>query len=372
MDGNGRRDMNATAENMSSTLADTTTTMAADNLDTMHNVESLVGGVKSLMQRALQYYDRETGYGTMSCAPYDTAWVALVAKEVDGQRQWLFPECFEHLLATQASSGAWTWTQDAGDSNIDAILNTAGPLLALKRHAASPLQLHHDPELMADRIARATGALKSQLATWDISTTDHVGFEIIVPAILEYLEQEDEAGSLTFAFDAKAPLMKINQVKMARFRPEYLYGPHRMTALHSLEAFMGKIDFDKVSHHKTGGSMLGSPSSTSAYLMHSTTWDDESEAYLRNVIKLSAGQNTGAIPSAFPSTYFETSWLLSTVLRAGYTPAELESTELTQMTEILREAYEHEGGVLGFGRYFMLWFNATYMYTTPLGNAQRS
>lgn len=321
----------------------------AENMSTMDDVESLVDGVKSLMQRALQYYDRETGYGTMSSAPYDTAWVALVAKEVDGQKQWLFPECFKHLLATQSSSGAWTWTKSAGEASIDAILNTAGPLLALKRHAANSLQLDYDPQLLADRIARATEALKSQLATWDVSTTDHVGFEIIVPAMLEYLEQE-EAGSLTFDFDARAPLMKINHAKMARFRPEYLYGSHRMTALHSLEAFIGKIDFDRVSHHKTGGSMLGSPSSTAAYLMHSSTWDDESEAYLRTVVRLAAGQNTGAVPSAFPSTYFETSWLLSTVLRAGYTPAELESAELTQMTEILCEAFEHGGGVLGFGR----------------------
>lgn len=321
-----------------------------ENMNTMTDVESLVGGVKSLMQRALQHYDRGTGYGTMSAAPYDTAWVALVAKEVDGQKQWLFPECFEHLLATQSNSGAWSWTKDAGDASIDAILNTAGPLLALKRHAANPLQLSNDPQLLADRITRATEALKSQLAIWDVSTTDHVGFEIIVPAMLEYLELEDGDGSLTFDYNAKAPLMKINQAKMSRFRPEYLYGSHRMTALHSLEAFIGKIDFDKVSHHKTGGSMLGSPSSTAAYLMHSSLWDDESEAYLRTVVRLAAGQNSGAIPSAFPSTYFETSWLLSTVLRAGYTPAELESAELTQMTGILREAFEHEGGVLGFGR----------------------
>ncbi|KAI6785533.1 Copalyl diphosphate synthase-like protein [Emericellopsis cladophorae] len=318
----------------------------------MGEINSLVDGVKSLMQRALQYYGRETGFGTMSAAPYDTARVALVAKEVDGRKQWLFPECFEYLLATQSSAGGWSWTKNAGDASIDSILNTAGPLLALKRHAANPLQLHHDPQILAERISRATETLRSHLANWDVSTTDHVGFEIIVPAMLEFLEQDDASDSSVFDFDGRAPLMKINQAKVSRFRPEYLYGSHCMTALHSFESFIGKIDFDRVSHHKTGGSMLGSPSSTAAYLMHSSTWDDESEAYLRTVVRLSAGQNTGAIPSAFPSTYFETSSLLSTVLRAGYTPAELESAELTQMTEILREAFEHEGGVLGFAPFF--------------------
>ncbi|KAK2594823.1 hypothetical protein QQS21_007451 [Conoideocrella luteorostrata] len=314
----------------------------------MAGVEYLISDVKSLMQRALQYYDSGYGFGTMSCAPYDTAWVALVTKTVDGQKQWLFPECFEHLLATQSSSGGWT--EGESTAKIDGILNTAGPLLALMRHATNPLQLNHDRQLLADRITKAKASLQSQLASWDVSVTDHVGFEIIVPAMLEYLEQEDS--SLVFDYDAKAPLMKINHAKMSRFRPEYLYRNQHMTVFHSLESLIGKINFDKVSHHKTNGSMLGSPSSTAAYLMNTSNWDSEAESYLRIVIRLGDGQNSGGVPSAFPSTYFETSWMLSTLLRAGYTPAELESAELTQMTEILCQAFEQEGGVLGFAPHF--------------------
>lgn len=271
----------------------------------MAGVDSLVNDAKSLMQTAMRHYDSEYGLGMMSCAPYDTAWVSIVAKDVDGEKQWLFPECFEYLLATQSNAGGWT--DSPGTAKIDSILNTAAPLLALKRHATNPLQLNHDIQLLSERITKATAALRSHLATWDVSTTDHVGFEIIVPAMLDLLEQEDS--SLVFDFEARTPLMKINHAKMSRFRPEYLYGPQRMTALHSLESFIGKIDFDKVSHHKINGSMLGSPSSTAAYLIHSSKWDEESEAYLRKVIKLAAGQNNGGVPSAFPSTYFETSWV---------------------------------------------------------------
>jgi hypothetical protein len=274
----------------------------------MGDHESLVRDALSLMQRAMLYYGPDVGFGTMSCAAYDTAWVALVAKEINGQKQYLFPECFDYLLATQSSSGGWTENAEAA---IDGILNTAGPLLALKRHASHPLQLNHDIELLEDRINKATASLRTQLAIWDVSLTDHVGFEIIVPAMLDLLEQEDKP--LVFDFGAKASLMKINQARMSRFRPEYLYGKHRMTALHSLESFIGKIDFDKVAHHKTNGSMLGSPSSTAAYLMHSSQWDDESESYLRQVITFAAGQNSGAIPSAFPSTYFEASWVSFTM-----------------------------------------------------------
>ncbi|OJJ05787.1 hypothetical protein ASPVEDRAFT_137870 [Aspergillus versicolor CBS 583.65] len=302
---------------------------------------------RSLIQRSLQNYDDRYGFGTMSCAAYDTAWVSMVSKPVDGQKQWLFPECFENLLTTQSNEGGWSIGMRA---QIDGILNTAAPLLALKRHAAEPLQLSHDTNDLASRIEKATASLRSQLAAWDVSTTDHVGFEIIVPAMLDLLEQEDP--SLVFDFEAKTLLMEIHNAKMARFRPEYLYGPHRLTALHSLESFIGKIDFDKVRHHKVQGSMLGSPSSTAAYLMYSSQWDGESEDYLRHVVKYAAGAGTGGIPSAFPSTHFEASWVLSTLLRAGFSPADLESAELSKMKEFLKRAFENENGTLRFAPYF--------------------
>lgn len=266
----------------------------------------IIDEAKSLLQGALQGYDEHYGFGTMSCAAYDTAWVSMVTKEVDGQKQWLFPECFQFLLDTQSDTGGW---EIGNTASIDGILNTAAPLLALKRHVrmqGTTLPKYDNTDLTR-RIEKAAASLQSKLAALDVSTTKHVGFEIIVPAMLDLLEAEDP--SLVFDFAARKPLMKIHDAKMSRFRPEYLYGDKPMTALHSLEAFIGKIDFDKVRHHKTHGSMMGSPSSTAAYLMHSSQWDNESESYLRHVIKHAAGKGTGAIPSGFPSTHFESSWV---------------------------------------------------------------
>lgn len=275
----------------------------------------LISEARSLIQAALQGYDEHYGFGTMSCAAYDTAWVSMVTKTIDGHTQWLFPECFQFLLDTQsATTGGW---ETGNSAPIDGILNTAASLLALKRHAHLGASISHDTTLHAEdkqedlarRVERAAASLRSQLAAFDVSTTEHVGFEIILPAILDLLEAEDT--SLVFEFTARAALMKIHDAKMSRFRPEYLYGKQPLTALHSLEAFVGKIDFNKVQHHKIHGSMMGSPSSTAAYLMHATAWDDESEAYLRHVISHAAGQGTGAVPSAFPSTHFESSWVSS-------------------------------------------------------------
>ncbi|KAI0203005.1 Copalyl diphosphate synthase [Astrocystis sublimbata] len=313
----------------------------------MADANRLAGDAKSLIRTALENYTEKYGLGAMSVAAYDTAWVAMVTKVVDGQKQWLFPECFEYILSAQSEEGGWTIGYGA---QIDGILNTAAPLLALKRHQAEPLQLQHDAQDIANRIEKATSSLQKQLAAWDVSTTEHVGFEIIVPAMLEYLEKEDS--SLLFEFASKKPLMKINNAKLSRFRPEFLYGPRRFTALHSLESFIGKLDFDKVKHHRVHGSMLGSPSSTAAYMMHSSEWDDESEEYIKHVLQHAAGRGSGAVPSAFPSTHFEITWMLSTLLRAGFTQADLESPELTQMLDILSRSFEAEKGTLGFAPFF--------------------
>ncbi|KAI3390347.1 hypothetical protein diail_10006 [Diaporthe ilicicola] len=305
---------------------------------------------RSLVQRALQDYDEHYGFGTMSCAAYDTAWVSLVTKTVDGRKQWLFPECFAFLLDSQSSSGGW---ETGNSAPIDGILNTAASLLALKRHAQAQItweKLQLDPQRDNDdllgRSEKAVDSLRSQLNAFDVSTTEHVGFEIIVPAMLDLLQAEDP--SLVFDFPGRERLMEIHDAKMSRFRPEFLYGDQPMTALHSLEAFIGKIDFDKVRHHKRLGSMMGSPSSTAAYLMHASQWDDESEAYLRHVIKHAAGQGIGAVPSAFPSTHFESTWMLTTLFRAGFSASQLACDELNKMTEILGNSFKNEGGAIGY------------------------
>jgi hypothetical protein len=264
----------------------------------------LVVSARSLLQHAVENYDQTFGYGSMSCAIYDTAWVSLVTKTIDGKPQWLFPECFNYLLDMQSEDGSWGRTE----AQIDGILSTAASLLSLLRHQAEPLQLRQiETENISARITKAIDSLQSQLQLWSVAFTVHVGFEVIVPALLNLLEKQDS--HLRFQFNGLHQLMEINAKKMARFRPEYLYGTTRLTVLHSLEAFMDKIDFDRVAHHKTFGSMMGSPSSTAAYLMMVSRWDDEAESYLRHVIRHASGEGSGGVPSAYPSTFFEYSWV---------------------------------------------------------------
>ncbi|RYP17316.1 hypothetical protein DL765_004607 [Monosporascus sp. GIB2] len=296
---------------------------------------------RSLIQRAIGRFDEKYGFGSMSCAVYDTAWVSLVTKVVNGEKQWLFPESFQNILEAQSEDGGW----DTVASQVDGILNTAASLLTLIRHAKDPLQIDIiSQDELQKRSTSAAVSLQCQLAVWDVSAATHVGFEIIVPALLKQLELE----GFTFNFDGRDELYKLNAEKLAGFNPEYLYRKTQMTALHSLEAFIGVIDFDRVAHHKALGSMMASPSSTAAYLMNTTSWDNEAEAYLRHVVNVSPTHD-GGVPSAYPSTYFEYTWILSTLLRAGFSYSDLESRELREMIKIITQAFEQGNGVIGFG-----------------------
>lgn len=68
---------------------------------------------------------------------------------------------------------------------------------------------------------------------------------------------------------------------------------------------IGLIDFSRVAHHKVNGSIIASPSSTAAYLIHTTTWDNEAEDYLRHMISEGKGRGGGGVPSTLLSTHFE-------------------------------------------------------------------
>lgn len=240
--------------------------------------------------------------GFFTCAIYDTAWVAMLAKPTEDGKIWLFPECFHYIIKSQLPDGGWP----SYAADVDGILNTAASLLALKTHLLNPYQItEYPPEELNRRVSSAAEWLGSILHTWDVNKAVHVGFEILVPAILTRLEEQ----GLYFAFPGRESLMKLNQLKLSHFDIAFLYSPIQTTALHSLEAFVGKLNYDKVRHHKRFGAYMASPSSTAACLMYSSSWDDESEEYLKWTLAVGVGRGSGGVPSAFPSTFFDITWV---------------------------------------------------------------
>lgn len=244
--------------------------------------------------------------GFFTCAVYDTAWVSMVAKPTKTGKIWAFPECFRYIVDSQLPDGGWP----SYAADVDGILNTAASLLALKAHQTNAYQTtEYLPEELSRRLLSATKSLRIQLQAWDVDKTVHVGFEILVPAMLALLEEQ----GFLFDFASRESLMKLNHSKMSQFKLAYLYSPVKTTALHSLEAFAGKLDYDKVRHHKTFGSYMASPSSTAASLMYSSSWDDESEEYLKWTVAAGTGRGNGGVPSAFPSTFFDITWVCTSL-----------------------------------------------------------
>ncbi|KAH7389953.1 Ent-kaur-16-ene synthase [Pyrenochaeta sp. MPI-SDFR-AT-0127] len=300
---------------------------------------------RSLIRRLHEAYHPVYGFSTTSCQIYDTAWVAMISKIVDGRRLWLFPESFQYLLENQAEDGSWG--QHPRTKSVG-VVDTAAALLALLRHVKEPLQLQYpSPSDMHQRIDRARKSLCAQLAMWDdIMMTNHIGVELTVPALLTYLKSEDS--SLSFDFESKELLMSMRTAKLARFNFESFYQRKPSSAIHSLEAFVTQVDFDKVAHHLFNGSMLASPSSTAAYLMHASSWDDAAEGYLRHVFSAGAGQGGGGIPGTHPTSYFEFNWVIATLLQAGFTTSDLNCRELHSIANIIISGFQGDHGVLGF------------------------
>ncbi|KAF4431009.1 ent-kaur-16-ene synthase [Fusarium acutatum] len=304
----------------------------------------LVSAAKSLLDRAFKSH--HSYYGLCSTSPqvYDTAWVAMIPKTTDDVKHWLFPECFHYLLKSQAADGSWGFlptTQTAG------ILDTASAVLALMYHVREPLQiLDVSPGEMGIRIEQGVSSLKRQLAVWhDVEETNHIGVELIVPALLSMLEKE--LGVSSFEFPCRDTLNEMHEEKLGHFDLEKVYGKPS-SVLHSLEAFLGKLDFDRLSHHLYRGSMMASPSSTAAYLIGARKWDDEAEDYLRHVMRNGTGHGDGGISGTFPTTHFECSWILATLLKGGFTLKQIDGDGLRGLSTILIDALRDENGVIGF------------------------
>ncbi|PNP74699.1 hypothetical protein FNYG_12035 [Fusarium nygamai] len=268
----------------------------------------------------------------------------MIPKTTDNVKHWLFPECFHYLLKTQAADGSWgqlPTTQTAG------ILDTASAVLALLCHVREPLQiLDVSPDEIDLKIEQGVASLERQLAVWhDVEETNHIGVELIVPALLSMLEKE--LGVPSFEFPCRDVLERMHEEKVGHFDLEKVYRKPS-SVLHSLEAFFEKLDFDRLSHHLYHGSMMASPSSTAAYLIGASKWDDEAEDYLRHVMRNGAGHGDGGISGTFPTTHFECSWILATLLKSGFTVKQIDCDGLRGLSTILIDALMDENGVIGF------------------------
>ncbi|KAK9412989.1 putative BcDTC1, similar to diterpene cyclase [Seiridium unicorne] len=183
---------------------------------------------------------------------------------------WLFPECFEFVLARQLPSGAW----ESYTTPVDGILNTAAALLSVIKH------------------------LKIQPDNQD--------------CVLGLLEKEE----IFIEFPQLSALRAVRDAKLAKIPSSTVY-KIRSTLYHSLEAFIGYIDFDKVGQ-----------------------WQEANGSFMD-----SRARDNGGVPSAWPTTVFEISWVVTTLATIGVSPDPSDSLILRKT---LQEALEEQKGLLGF------------------------
>jgi hypothetical protein len=247
--------------------------------------------------KLLDEYVLRRGVCSVTGSIYDTAWVSMVSKPVDNENLWLFPESFECILSLQSESGGWD-----GADPVDNIVNTCACLLALKRHMkAGDTSSSED---LPTRISDATEFLTQRLSELDPCTADGAAFEVLIPSMLDLLEID----GIQLRFPECDRLRDENHRRMAKINFSALY-QNPESILHSLESFIGLVDFDRLGVHLRDGGMMGSPASTAAYLMNASNWNEAAEGYLKEAIANGRRIADGMVTTVFPMSSFEFAWV---------------------------------------------------------------
>ncbi|KAF9894881.1 hypothetical protein FE257_004502 [Aspergillus nanangensis] len=297
----------------------------------------------ALLEYLAQDHHPEHGFGAVSSSVYDTAWVSMIEKAgADGEKFWLFKECYDFLLNAQCEDGGWA----ANAVLFDRTAHTLAGLLAVKKH----LDREEDPQNCQnwrERISKAIEFLNQALPHLPAAAVTEltIGAELWLPKMLELLEKED------IHLDSASVLLWIlpcRDKKLSRFPIETLYQPVVTSVSHSLEALIGYADLNRVSQLKSCGSMMGSPSSTAAYLIHSSTWDDDAEAYLHRAIHSSSACRDGGVPSTYPTTVFERAWIPVNFLMSGVSFDKETQSLLQNIGVKLQTVLEVQNGITGF------------------------
>ncbi|KAL8783072.1 MAG: hypothetical protein Q9213_004884 [Squamulea squamosa] len=253
---------------------------------------------KSLLQRLSADFACKNPKSSVTESIYITSWVSMNRNPPGIIQPWLISRAFDFILERQLEDGGWqSYRVTTGQlaSDIDGIVNMMAALFALL------VRRYHEPgafENLRSRIARPDAALARMLRSWDVNSTDTIGFEFIVPVHLEMLEKY----AMQYSFTGRLHLMKIYEHRTAKVKLEWLYGKEPLTLLYCLEAMIGKVVFDRLSHHKVLGTINCSPAATAAYLTNTTIWDADAEAFLCNAT------SSGCALDPFPTNISETTW----------------------------------------------------------------
>ncbi|HTP07297.1 MAG TPA: hypothetical protein VMP08_03555 [Anaerolineae bacterium] len=233
----------------------------------------------------------------MSSTAYDTAWLA----RVPGEAHWTqraFPEALEWLRCHQHADGSW------GSQLVhyhDRVICTLNALIALAEYGIES----------ADRAAIRRGETYLHHAALHLACDAHdtVGFELIVPTLLEQARQLN----LHIPYAQLDRYQAIREEKL-RLIPRSLIYSRQVTTAHSLEFMGDDLEFRRIDQLQEANGSLGHSPSATAYLVHKRPFNTAARQYLVEVSQLAAG---AAMP-AHPVEIFDTSWALYNLELAQY------------------------------------------------------
>ncbi|KAL6722272.1 hypothetical protein ACLMJK_001379 [Lecanora helva] len=279
--------------------------------------------------------DPKYGMGSLTCSIYDTAWVSMVAKKVDGRMRWLFPISFSYLLSHQDPDGGW----QSNRSDCDGVLHTLAALLAICRHIARPYQMTKNLEELSHRRTRAIYFLETKFAVWNPDIiNEQYEFNLLISKLLQLLESE----GVEFSFRGKELIMQAREYS----KPQC--GDGNFTVQIRKESQVTKIALTEISHYRVAGSVNASPASTAEYLMKCSSWDDDAEDYLTHLIHLDQAGEMGGLPIRYPTTTDEIAGVITTLLRHGFALEDLGWTALGDAANLLEAHLEQGSGAVGF------------------------
>ncbi|CAF4343606.1 unnamed protein product, partial [Adineta steineri] len=189
------------------------------------------GEANALLKKIVDQYDEDHELRTLNSSIYDTAWVSMIDKSINGERQWLFPDAFQFILDCQSSTGGW----QVDCPSIDGIVSTLVCLLSLKRHQSTIHLWKESQDSIVHRIDTAIAFLNSQLNDWEVMKTERVAFELIIPTLFDLLEEEF---GITFKFRDCAALLALNRKKKMSMIKDSMIYETQSSCHHTLEAFI--------------------------------------------------------------------------------------------------------------------------------------
>ncbi|XP_023511554.1 ent-copalyl diphosphate synthase, chloroplastic isoform X2 [Cucurbita pepo subsp. pepo] len=262
--------------------------------------------------------------GDISISAYDTAWVALIPRVLDGVKTPLFPSSLEWIAQNQLPDGSW------GDSGIfsahDRILSTLACVLALNSWKVHP-----------DKSEKGMVFLNKNISKLEDENAEHmlIGFEVAFPSLMEFAKR------LNLQVPTDSPvLQEINHrrnIKLTRIPKEIM---HKVptTLLHSLEGMEGMegLYWGKLLKLQApDGSFLKSPASTAFAFMK--TNNSNCLKYLESVVN----RFNGGVPNVYPVDLFEHIWSVDRLQRLGV--SRFFHPEIVESVDYVRRHWTDKG-----------------------------